>query len=167
MRDAIQETSSGFEALSDASASSTCTLTPASVSQPKEIRENPTKSEQTVVNEPLGKSSNDDHVRSVVLELQIAVYYDLVHIVGDGLRHPAFHHPLLVRTNSNTPFKVLKDKLRDRYYERNGEMDLRLKQSPLKCLFGSDTPTSLELTEGVELMYARINGAVKTIDLTT
>ncbi|KAG9523067.1 hypothetical protein KCV07_g2709, partial [Aureobasidium melanogenum] len=140
-----------FAAVSDGSIFSTCTLTPAS----------------TVVNETVGQSNDmgrADVVPTAPLELHIAVYLDVVHVVADRITHAGVSWPLLVRMHSNTPFKSLTDKLRQQY--GRDHMYLRQMHSPLKCVFDSDTPASLNLTQDMELIYGPINGAVETIDLT-
>ncbi|KAG9561806.1 hypothetical protein KCU71_g8576, partial [Aureobasidium melanogenum] len=151
MQSVAQEPPLDFAAVSDGSTFSTCTLTPAS----------------TVVNETVGQSNDmgrDDVVPTAPLELHIAVYPDVVHVAADRITQAGVSWPSLVRMHSNTPFKSLTDKLRQQY--GRDHMYLRQKHSPLKCVFDSDTPASLNLTQDMELIYGPINGAVETIDLT-
>ncbi|KAG9656085.1 hypothetical protein KCU95_g15690, partial [Aureobasidium melanogenum] len=150
MQDAVQDPSLEFATLSDASTSSTCTLTPAS----------------TVVNEPVGESSNTGRDRvstATTLELRVFIHVDeMVTATSNGVSYVISPCSLVVRMHLNTPFKLLTDKLREKY----GDQELRQKDSPLKYIFDSDTPASLNLEQDDELIYADISDRVETIDLT-
>ncbi|KAH0259692.1 hypothetical protein KCU91_g15069, partial [Aureobasidium melanogenum] len=150
MQGAAQEPPSEFAALSDASTSSTCTPTPAS----------------TVVNEPVRKSSNTSRDRvstATILELRVFVHFDdIVTVEPDGIEYYETPYPMIIRMHRNAPFKSLIDKLRGKF----GDHELRQQNDPLKCIFDSDTPDSLNLEKDDELIFALINDRVETMDLT-
>ncbi|THY14270.1 hypothetical protein D6D00_09860 [Aureobasidium pullulans] len=130
----IEELQPPLSIPSDAAESSTCTLTPAS----------------TVVND-----SNDDvagfrHVKWTTIppiHLRVTV--------------PRSSIPILVKMYPYTPFKILTDKL----VEKFGDHQLSV-ISPRKQVFDSETPDSLELKNLAKLEYASIPGEGQTIDLT-
>ncbi|KAH0164121.1 hypothetical protein KCU67_g5286, partial [Aureobasidium melanogenum] len=146
----VQEPPLQFEPLSDASTYSTCTLTPAS----------------TVVNEPVGKSSNtggDRVTTATTLDLRVLIHVDeIVAASSDSIDYDETPYTLVVRMHRNAPFKSLTDKL----CENSGCHELRQKNSPLKCIFDSDTPASLNLKQDDELIFAITSDRLKTLDLT-
>ncbi|KAH0372447.1 hypothetical protein KCU65_g1193, partial [Aureobasidium melanogenum] len=150
MQDTVQKLPSGFEALSDASTSSTCTLTPAS----------------SVVNDPIEESNNTNHgdVAPVApLNLRVFVHAKSYVVVNhDGMIFLDSPHCFLVKMHEDTPFKSLTDKLREDY----GDMDLHRRSLPLRRISDRDTPASLKLGQNDKLMFANISNRVKTMDLT-
>ncbi|KAG9675257.1 hypothetical protein KCU99_g7909, partial [Aureobasidium melanogenum] len=146
----VQEPPLQFEALSDAPTSSTCTLSPAS----------------TVVNEPVGGSSNtgcDRVTTATTLDLRVLIHVDeIVAVSSDSIDYDETPYNLVVRMHRNAPFKSLTDKL----CENSGCHELRQKNSPLKCIFDSDTPASLNLKQDDELIFAITSDRLKTLDLT-
>ncbi|THX09983.1 hypothetical protein D6D13_05722 [Aureobasidium pullulans] len=139
----IEELQPPFSILSDASESSTCTLTPAS----------------TVVND-----SNDDagfrHAEAVTaapVDLHVEAYDDGAAYLNDW--RPT--QKMLVRMYPHTPFKILIDKL----VEKFGDHQLSFRGTR-KSIFVSDTPSSLGLGDSAQLIYTSIPNGEQTIDLT-
>ncbi|THZ15651.1 hypothetical protein D6C89_09629 [Aureobasidium pullulans] len=140
----IKELQPPFSMLSDASESSTCTLTPAS----------------TVVND-----SNDDvagvrHAGAATaapLRLRVAVYDSLPGCSNSASR---LTQKVLVKMYPHTPFRFLTDKLAEKF----GDHQLSSSHSG-QSIFDSETPKSLGLGDSAELTYSNTVGS-KTIDLT-
>jgi hypothetical protein len=69
------------------------------------------------------------------LKLHITVHTDGIHRHDRSGRTQV----VIVRMYPNTPFKILADKLRDRW----GDRVLRLSELPCEYVFDSDTPASV------------------------
>lgn len=101
------------------------------------------------MHEPVGESSNSGRGRvtsATTLELRVFVHFDdIVTVDSDGLEYYETPYPLVVRMHRNAPFKSLIDKLREKF----GDHELRQKNSPLECIFDSDTPASVSGSQRV------------------
>ncbi|THZ81315.1 hypothetical protein D6C84_06701 [Aureobasidium pullulans] len=140
----MKELQPPFSMLSDASESSTCTLTPAS----------------TVVND-----SNDDagfrHAEAAAeapIHLRVGVYDSPPLSSNSSARSPQI---IVVKMYPHTPFKSLTDKL----VEKFGDHQLGLSRTG-QSIFDSETPTSLGLEDFAQLIHTSIPNGEQTIDLT-
>jgi hypothetical protein len=79
---------------------------------------------------------HDDEIPTAPLKLHVTV-----HTGGEIHRHdrPGSTQRIIIKMYPNTPFKVLADKLRDEW----GDRELRLSELPCEYVFDSDTPASV------------------------
>ncbi|THZ54029.1 hypothetical protein D6C88_09584, partial [Aureobasidium pullulans] len=141
----IKELQPPFSILSDASESSTCTLTPAS----------------TVVNDSNNDVAGFRHAEAATaapLRMRVVVYDSPPQCSNSSSR---LRQIIVVKMYPHTPFKSLTDKLAEKF----GDHQLSFRGT-FKGIFVSDTPSSLGLEHSAELIYFSTSGSAKTIDLT-